>query len=449
MARRPVAAGLAALLSVGLAACGQSSQATTERREPAAAERPALRVTTAAVETRPVQRSVETVGSLLAWEEVTARSQATGTVVRLHADLGDSVREGQPLAELDRREADLGLDQLQADLVAARENLARARAAAEATRANLERVRASRPGLEADVARAKADAEWRRLELERNRELAARQLIATRDVDNTRIQHEMGLAQVRMAETTLAQLADQLRAADAQLRADLGAVKAAEAQVRQREAALDLGRKRVGDTTVPAPMTGVVARRHVAVGDFVKDNTPLFTLVVADPLKYTGTIPERFAPDVRVGQEIQLQVDAYPGRTVPGQVTRIAPAVDVQTRTLGLEARVPNRQGLLRPGFFGRGVVLTRKEAGVAFVPAEAVAYFVGITKVFVIADGKASERLVRAGVREAGRVEILEGVKPGETVATSGLAQLYDGAPVQPADGKPAAAAGTAPAAK
>ncbi len=421
------------LLPLALAGCGQSSQAKPERRETPAAppERPTLRITTAVAEARAVQRSVDTVGSLLAWEEVIAKSQATGTVLRLYADLGDTVREGQPLADLDRREADLGLDQLQADLVAARENLARARAAAEATRANLERTRGSRQTLQADVARARADAEWRRLELERNRELAARQLIAARDVDNTRTQYEMGQAQLQMAESALAQHADQLRAAEAQLQADLGAVKAAEAQVRQREAALDLGKKKLGDTTVPAPISGLVARRHTSVGEFVKDNMPLFTLVTADPLKYTGTIAERFAPDVRIGQEVRLQVDAYPGRTFPGQVTRVAPAVDVQTRTLGLEARVPNGQGVLRPGFFGRGVVLTRREAQVAFVPAEAVAYFVGITKVFVVADAKARERQVKAGVREAGWVEIVEGVKPGEVVATSGLAQLYDGAPV------------------
>jgi multidrug efflux pump subunit AcrA (membrane-fusion protein) len=118
--------------------------------------------------------------------------------------------------------------------------------------------------------------------------------------------------------------------------------------------------------------------------------------------------------------------------------------VDVPSRTLALEARVPNGQGLLRPGFFARGAVQVRRESRVPFVPAEALAYAVGISKVFVIADGRAQERLVRAGTREAGWVEILDGVKPGEVVATSGLAQLYDGAPVVLA---PAPAA--APAAK
>jgi multidrug efflux pump subunit AcrA (membrane-fusion protein) len=401
---------------------------------------PPLRITTAVVEGRPVQRSVDTVGSLLAWEEAVARSQIQGTVVRLHADLGDAVREGQPLADLDRREADLTVDQLNADLVAARENLARSRAAADASRANLERIREGRRALGADLERARADAEWKRRELERNQELRAKELIAARDVDQARAQSQAAEAVVQMAETTLGQHAEQVRAAEAQLQADLGVIKSAEAQVHQREAALEFGRKRATDTVVAAPLTGVVARRHVTAGEFVKDNTPLFTLVATDPLKYAGTVPERATPEIRAGQEVRLTVDAFGARAFPGQVTRVAPVVDVPTRTLALEAKVPNGQGLLRPGFFARGVVLVRRDARVPFVPAEALAYVVGISKVFVVADGRAQERLVKAGLREAGWVEILEGVKSGETVATSGLAQLYDGAPIQPGAPAPAA---------
>jgi RND family efflux transporter MFP subunit len=181
------------------------------------------------------------------------------------------------------------------------------------------------------------------------------------------------------------------------------------------------------------------------VGEFVKDNTPLFTVVATDPLKYTGTVAERAAPEIRPGQEVRLSVDAFGARTFPGQVTRVAPVVDVPTRTLVLEARVPNGQGLLRPGFFARGAVLTRRDTRVPFVPAEALVYVVGISKVFVVVDGRAQERLVKAGRREAGGVEILDGVKLGETVATSGLAQLYDGAPVIPVAPTPGPAAGPA----
>ena len=432
-----------ALLSLLLTSetAAQPRAGGTPKKAPAAAEPAALRVTTAVVAGRTVQRSVDTVGSLLAWEEAVARSQVSGTIVRLHADLGDAVRGGQPLADLDRREADLTLDQLGADVLGARENLARARAAVDASRANLERVRDSRRALAADLDRARADAEWKRRELARSDELRTKELIAARDVDQARALLQAADALVQMAETTLGQHGDQLRAAEAQLDADLGAVKAAEALIRQREAALDLGRKRLTDTVVPAPLTGVVARRHVTVGEFVKDNTPLFTVVATDPLKYAGTVPERATPEIQAGQEARLSVEAFGTRAFPAQVTRVAPVVDIPTRTLALEARVPNGQGLLKPGFFARGAVLTRRDVRVPFVPAEALAYAVGISKVFAIANGRAQERPVKAGVRQAGWVEILDGVKPGETVATSGLAQLYDGAPVTPVAPAPVAA--------
>jgi RND family efflux transporter MFP subunit len=398
----------------------------------------AFPITVAKAEARSVQRSVETVGSLLAWEEVQVKSELPGTLARLLVDLGDRVPSGAVLAEFDKREARLAAEQAEADLLAGREALARARASVEASQANITRVKEQATSLQADVARARAQLEWAALELERSRQLRAKDLIAARDVDNARTQREVAAAQLRMAESALAQHPDQMRIAQAQLDSDRAALKAAEAQVKQREAALGLAQKRLEDTTVRAPLAGSIARRHVSAGEYVRENSALFTLVVSDPLKYTGTIPERFAPEVSPGQPVRLSVEAFPGRSFTGRVTRVAPAVDVQTRTLALEARVPNADGRLKPGFFARGAVLTRKQEGVTFVPADAVVYFVGITKVFVASDGKVQERLVRTGAREAGWVEIIEGVKPGEAVATGNLSQLWNGAPVTIVERKP-----------
>jgi RND family efflux transporter MFP subunit len=424
--RRPLWVLAATLVLWGSGA--SDAQSPPPRKPPEAKPLP---VTVAKVETRTVQRSVETVGSLLAWEEMQVKSELQGTLAHLLVDLGDRVGPGQVLAEFDKREARLTAEQAQADLLAARESRARARAASEGSRANLTRVRDQLATYQADVARAGAQLEWAMLELERSRQLLAKELIATRDVDNARTQYQVAAAQRRMVETALHQHPDQVRIAEAQLESDQAALKVAEAQVMQREAALGLAQKRLGDTAVRAPLGALVARRHVSVGEFVKENALLYTLVVADPLKYTGTVPERFAPEIRPGQALQLGVEAYPGRTFAGQVTRVAPAVDVQTRTLGLEARVPNPDGRLRPGFFATGAVLTRREEARPFAPADAISQIVGITKVFVIVDGRAQERSVKAGGRQGDWVEILDGVKAGETVATANLSHLFHGAAV------------------
>ena len=118
-------------------------------------------------------------------------------------------------------------------------------------------------------------------------------------------------------------------------------------------------------------------------------------------------------------------------------MTRLSPAVEMQTRSLALEGRVANGDGRLRPGFFAKGVILTRTDPTVAFVPAEAVLHFVGTSKVFVVTNGKVEERLVKAGTRQGPLVEIVEGVKAGETVATSNLSQLFNGAPVTLVDAR------------
>jgi RND family efflux transporter MFP subunit len=381
-----------------------------------------------------VQRTVETSGSVLAGDEVQARSEQPGIIARLHVDLGDRVTAGAVLAEYDRREFQLAVDQAQADLGAAQQALARAQATAVASEAALRRARDSRPMLEADVARAESQFEFMRSEMERTQALHKRELIAARDVDNARNQLNIAAAQASAARTMAAQHPDQVRSAEAQHASDLAAVRAAEAQARQREAALALTQKRLGDATVRAPLAGLVARRHVNPGEFVKDNTPLFTIVVAHPLKYVGTVPERQAPDLKIGQTLRLTVEAFGERVFTGSVTRVAPAVDVATRSLTIEARVPNAEGALRPGFFGKGHVLVREDPSAVFVPSEAVTSIAGITKVFVVTDGKAVERLVKPGTRQGTWVEIPGNVKAGEAVAVTNLAALFNGAPVEPA---------------
>jgi membrane fusion protein (multidrug efflux system) len=128
---------------------------------------------------------------------------------------------------------------------------------------------------------------------------------------------------------------------------------------------------------------------------------------------------------------VRIRVDPVPGRDFPGRVTRVSPAVDVASRTVTIEAEVPNPEGQLKPGLFARAAVVLRQDQQVAFVPESAVAYFAGITKVFVVTAGTVRERAVSLGARKDGLIEVVKGVEAGEQVATSGLAQLHDGAPV------------------
>lgn len=362
-----------------------------------------VRITAAAVEARDVQRTVELVGTLRPEEEVTISNENPGTLERILVDLGDRVTAGQLLVQLDPRDARSALEQAQANLAAARKTLGRARAAVAASQANVNR------------ARAVLENAW--VNRRRFEELFAEGAVAAS-------QRDAAVTEADVAEATL-------RAAEAQLESDREAVAATEAGVAQAEAAVAIASKRLQDTEVRAPVSAEVQKRLVSGGEAVKEKTPLLVLVRTSALKLGGEIPERYAADVRVGQAVRVTTDARPGRQFAGRVLRIAPAINPDTRSFVIEALVPNPDGALKAGAFARAEVLIRQDAGIPFIPEEAVLSLAGITKVFVVTDAKVVERSVRLGLRQDGMVEALEGVKVGEQVAASNLAQLSQDQPV------------------
>jgi len=183
---------------------------------------------------------------------------------------------------------------------------------------------------------------------------------------------------------------------------------------------------------IRSPLEGSVAARLIDAGSYVKQGTVVFRLVQDDPLKFRGDVPERDVPILAAGQDVRITVDAFPGETFVGHVSRIGAASDPAVRSLAFEALVPNEDHRLRPGFFGHGEVVVRRDDRALAVPRSALSTFAGVTKVFVIEEGVAHERQVVLGVDLGdGWVEIAEGVARGVQVVTSGLSKLADGTPV------------------
>ena len=353
-------------------------------RAPAAGSKAeaALTVTSARVEGRTVERSVEATGTLAAWDEVIVSSEIQGTVSQIKADLGDSVKAGDALALLDQREATLNLEQAKA----ARQSAIRA----------LEREQAKLED---------ANANFKRYE-----ELFNKGMVSVSQFDNIRTGRVVAEAQLHEAES----------------------------RVEEASARHDLAKKRMSDTVIKAPISGEVSRRLVSTGESVKEKSQMFTVVSTGKLKFRGTVAESAVPRIRNGQEVLVAVEAFRDRTFKGRLTRISPALDAQTRTLEIEAEVPNAGGVLKPGFFARGIVLTQKEKSVPFVPEEALYSFVGINKVFVINAGAVTELSVTRGMKEGQMIEIAgAALKPGDVVAASNLQNLYDGAKVTVQDKK------------
>ena len=392
---------LALLLPVLALGCSrdQGAKATSD-----GSKAQTIAVTVALVEARDVQRRVEVVGSIEPDEEVTVYAQVSGYVEKILADLGDKVTAGQPLLQLDQ--ADFRLQVQKAEAILRQTQAKLGAADGKETLPNDQ---------QSAVRQARANYEDAALWYERMQSLHQEKAVSRNDVDTARAKRDALKATLDGAMDQVRSLRDQLK---------------------EQQTVLDLARRNLDYTIIRAAIDGSIKQRDVSVGQYIAggsmQNTKLLVMVRDDPLKLKASVPERFQGQIRPGQEVTLQIEAYPGRDFTGTVTRVGPAVFSDTRTFPIEARIPNREGSLKPGSFAKARVQIRVDRAVAFVPEEAVYYFVGITKAFVVKDGAVEERQLKAGDRHDGLVEIVEGVAPGELVATSRLSQLFGGATVQ-----------------
>ncbi len=405
-------AGVAILAGAGLATRGPPPAV------PAASEGEGVAVTVEALTPRAVRRSVSVVGSLYGRDEIVITTKVDARVLKVHRDVMDVVRPGQALLDLDPTDYKLAE--------------AEARTALELELAKLG-LKAP-PDASFDVASLPSVA--RAVAMERNaglRVARARRLVgAMSPEDRDAAEKDYSVAQ---AESRQAQL-------DA---------RATLASARNRRAAFDTVLQKLKDTKVVvpgdanarSPLEYAVCQRDVSEGEMVRAvaGTALFKLIVVHPLKLRAMVPERHRAEVKVGQEVRLEVEPFPGKTFPGTVVRVNPAVDRASRTFQVEAHVPNADRQLSPGSFAKAAILTRLDAKAPTVPEESILRFAGVTKVFVVCDGKAREVKVRTGVTVnvptpggAARtwVEVEGDFPPGAQVVTSGQTKLAEGASVR-----------------
>jgi RND family efflux transporter MFP subunit len=363
-----------------------------------------IAVTVAPVAAGEVERRVEVVGTLEPDEEVAVYAKVSGYLEKIFADLGDRVKEGQPLIQLDQRDFTLQVEKAEAIV---RQHRARLGAA--------DGKETLGDDQQSPVRQARANYEDAALWYQRMESLHNEGAVSRNEVDTARAKRD---------------------ALKATLDGALDQVRALRNQLKEEEAALDLARRNLWYSVIRAPIDGSVKQRDVSVGQYISggsmQNTRLMTLVRDDPLKLRASVPERFQGQIRPGQQVRVEVEAFPGRAFSGSVTRVGPAVSTDTRTFPVEAQIGNRDRVLKPGSFARARIQIGLDRGVAFIPEDALYYFVGITKAFVVKDGAVEERQVKPGDRRDGQVEIVEGLRPGEQVATSRLSQLFGGATVQ-----------------
>jgi|SRR5450631_789583 membrane fusion protein (multidrug efflux system) len=222
----------------------------------------------------------------------------------------------------------------------------------------------------------------------------------------------------------------------------------AENNLRVSEAILAVAEAKLSKLTIAAPFSGIIGLRSVSIGDYVKEGADMVNLEAVDTLKVDFRVPEIYLTQVRVGQTLQMTLDAMPGKYYEGSVFAINPLIDAAGRSVVIRAQVRNQGTVLRPGMFARVRLLTRDLQDTLVVPEQAIVPQGDEWYVYRVVDGKALRTKVEIGQRRDGKTEIVRGLEDGEVVVTAGQLKLRDGVPVQTAlmPSPPTAAAGADP---
>lgn len=417
-----------------------STKAVTAEPKPVA-------VTVAKVTRRDVQRSVQVVGSLYGQEEVALSCKVSGRIARIHHDIGDVVRPGELLLEIDPVDHELAVSEARRSL----------------------QLEAAKLGLK-DVPTESFDIE--------KLPAVTRAGIVLKNAANKKDRAGRLVTQAAMSREERDQVDADYDVAKADYQQSLLDARTTVAQLQHRQAALNTALQKLQDTrvlvpvptvrratgqsspfqgeVVPASASGdssgdpsaqrraelsteyVVAARMVSEGEMVMSNstTPLFRLIIDRPLKLSVSIPERHAGSIKVGQSANLEVESRPGEVVRGQVARVNPTVDRTNRTFQAEIQVPNEDRRLSAGSFARATIQTHRDPGALTVPDDALVTFAGVTKVFVVRDNKSHAVPVKLGVHLSvsgtGWTEVTGNLHAGDQVVATGHSQLAEDSPIR-----------------
>ena len=327
-----------------------------DEEEPKPAEVPTIVAETATVTRKTLVDELVVRGTIAAVpnEDVKVSALVAGRVNAVTVAEGDSVREGQTIAELDRQPLD---DQ-------------RRQAAA-------------------GVDQARALVENSRLNLQRNQALFDRGIAAGKEVEDAKKD-----------------------------------VASAQAALEQASAALSTAARNVERAAVQSPITGQVVKRMVSVGEQVDGTAaqPIAEIANLDRVELAANVPAEYLGRVRVGLTAALSSDAYAGRTFPGTILAIGPAVDTATNAALARIRAPNPGHALKVGMFAEAHIVVAEHAKVLVVPPSAIVRTESGAAAYVVSGDIAQRTEVKVGLEQPDAVEILSGLTEGQTILTSSV---------------------------
>lgn len=380
---RPVLLALflpALVVCAGTTGCEHAAPTVTGKAPPPDAKSVAI----IQVSLSPWPETIRVQGSLLAFDEATVGSKLAGRVNTVEVDLGSIVKAGDRLVSLVRAELDLRAQLAEAQL--------RQACATIGITPNDDEDRfnvAAAPGVMMEQALVTEAL---------NNVNRAKPLMTSRAVSESEY------------EAYVARLA----AAQARYQSALNLVGEQVSIIGVRRKELALAKQMITDSEIVAPFPGVVGSRRVSPGEYVQAGQAVVTLVRADQLRFTAGVPESRAASIRVGQRVEIELAGRDGPPLVTAISRVSPTVMQSSRSILIEADVPNADLKHQAGLFAEAELIVDPTAQAISVPASAVSRFAGVEKVWVVVDGVSKQQAVRTGREKDGRVEIVDGLTPG-----------------------------------
>jgi multidrug efflux pump subunit AcrA (membrane-fusion protein) len=344
--------------------------------------------------------------------------KVSGYLEKIYVQIGDSVRLGQIIAQIDRAEFLQKVKEVEAKV-----------AQAKAQYAELEAGTRTEDIRQAEEAVKQAQSRFNNAKFQRERveALYNRQVISKKEADVSEMDYNVAEAQLASAEQHLKMFKEGARPE----------VKAASlGKLKEMEAILAQEQIRLQNTQIVAPFSGEIVRRNVDNGALVSSSTPLVTLVHLETLKVVANVLEKDIAFVKSGMKAKILTEAYPEKPFEGTIVRINKALDLATRTLQVEINIPNPGHLLKSGMFAKiDLVLAEKTEALA-IPIEAVLEEGGKQFVFVIEGNQAFRKPVVTGVEKDQLIEVVEGLKDGDKIVVKGQGSLRDQSVIRVVEG-------------
>lgn len=322
-------------------------------------------------------------GSLFAEEVAVVGAKVPGRVTEVFVDLGDVVTADQPLVQIDQQEFRLLVSQAQAQWTQSR--------SAVGMKAE-DNVNDLNPDNAPPVREARAVWDEAKQAITRLRALSQGDAISDSDLEIAEAAERVAAARYTSAQNS---------------------VREKIALIGVQTAALELAQQRLVETTIKAPFAGIVQSRSLAPGTYVQAGQSLITIAKVSTLRFRGSVPERYAQRLQIGQKLKIVSDLGK-QTREVTVSRISPTIDPMNRSLVFEADIDNADGKLRSGLFAEAMLDIDPNAQAIVIPTESLVRFAGVDKVWTVVDGMLKEQVVSVGRIDGDRVEITQGLVAG-----------------------------------